>query len=162
MEEWTIPILVLLGAAAMLVGLVGCIVPFVPGPAIAYAALYLPMLFGCQPPVLHLAIGGGLLVVVLAIDYLLPSVCAKKFKCSGWGVFGCFAGSIVGLFFLPFGIVLGPFIGTVVGELIAGRDIQSSLRGGLGALLGFVLCLGIKLASVGLYACCYFLSLPRP
>jgi len=57
-------------------------------------------------------------------------------------------------------IILGPFIGTVAGELIAGKEIAASLRGGLGALLGFVVCLGLKLASVGLFAWWYFASLP--
>ena len=101
-----------------------------------------------------------MLPVVTLVDYILPSVCAKRFKCSGWGVFGCFAGSIVGLFFLPLGIILGPFLGTIAGELIAGKNMAASVRGGFGALLGFVLCLGLKLAAVGLYAWWYFARLP--
>ena len=149
-----------IGGAAMLLGFIGCFLPVLPGPAIAYASLFVLFAFGCPLTTAQLALGGGVLVVVTLVDYILPSVCAKKFKCSGWGVFGCFVGSIVGLFFLPLGIILGPFIGTIAGELIAGKDLAASFRGGFGALLGFVLCLGLKLVAVGLYAWWYFARLP--
>jgi len=147
------------GGLAMIVGLVGCFVPVLPGPAIAYAALWVLVLLGHPPPTTQLVIGGGVLIIVTLIDYVLPSVFAKKFDCSRWGVFGCFVGSIVGLFFMPLGLVLGPFLGTVGGELLAGKNVSSSLRGGLGALLGFVLCVGLKVASVGLYAWWYFAAI---
>ena len=149
-----------IGCVAMLAGFVGCFVPVIPGPAIAYAALFVPFAFGCPPATTQLVVGAGVLIAVTLVDYILPSVCAKRFKCSGWGVFGCFAGSIVGLFFMPLGIILGPFLGTVAGELIAGKGLAASFRGGFGALLGFVLCLGLKLAAVGLYAWWYFARLP--
>ena len=153
-------LMVAIGCTATLVGLVGCFVPVLPGPAIAYAALWILVLLGYPPSTSQLAVGAGVLVAVTLVDYILPSVCAKKFKCSRWGVFGCFVGSIVGLFFLPLGIIFGPFLGTVVGELIAGKNLASSVRGGFGALVGFVFCLGLKLASVGLYAWWYFARLP--
>ena len=153
-------LMMVVGGAAMLLGFIGCLLPVLPGPAIAYASLFVLFAFGCPLTTTQLALGGGVLVAVTLVDYILPSVCAKKFKCSGWGVFGCFVGSIVGLFFLPLGIILGPFIGTIAGELIAGKDLAASFRGGFGALLGFVLCLGLKLVAVGLYAWWYFARLP--
>ena len=154
-------VIAIIGVVMMLAGAVGCFVPVIPGPVIAYAALLILYAFGCPPSMSVLIAGGVVLIVVEVVDYVLPSVCARKFKCSGWGVFGCFVGTIVGLFFLPFGILMGPFLGTVAGELIAGKNISASLRGGVGALLGFVVCLGLKLASVGLYAWWYFTSIPK-
>jgi len=148
------------GSTITLVGFVGCFVPVLPGPAIAYAALWIPLLSGYPVSTTCLVAGAAVTALVMLVDYVLPAICAKKFKCSRWGVFGCFAGSLVGLFFLPYGIILGPFFGTVAGELIAGRKIAESLRGGAGALLGYVLCLGLKLAAVGLFAWWYFTSLP--
>ena len=149
-----------IGGVAMLLGFIGCFLPVLPGPAIAYGALFVLFAFGCPLTTTQLVIGAGVLVVVTLVDYILPSVCAQRFKCSRWGVFGCFAGSIVGLFFMPLGIILGPFLGTVAGELIAGKDVAASVRGGFGALLGFVLCLGLKISAVGLYAWWYFACLP--
>ena len=154
-------LMVLVGAVAALLGLVGCFVPVLPGPLVAYAGLWALVAFGYPPSTARLTVASGVLAFVMVVDYVLPSVCAKKFKCSGWGVFGCFAGSLVGLFFLPLGIVMGPFLGTVIGELIAGKELAASLRGGFGALLGFVLCLGLKLAAVGLFAWWYFEILSR-
>ena len=113
-----------IGCVTMLAGFLGCFLPVLPGPAIAYTALFVLFAFGCPPTTAQLAIGAGVLIVVTLVDYILPSVCAKKFRCSGWGVFGCFVGSIVGLFFMPLGIILGPFLGTVVGELMAERILR--------------------------------------
>lgn len=153
-------LMMVLGGMTMLTGLVGCFVPVIPGPAVAYAGLWILFAFGCPPPLSLLIVGAAVLAVVMLVDYVLPSVCARRFNCTRWGVFGCFAGGIAGIFFIPWGLVLGPFCGTVLGELIAGKNLAASVRGGLGALLGFVLCLGLKLGSVGLYAWWYFASLP--
>ena len=145
-----------LGGLLILLGFVGCIVPALPGPLLAYASLWVLVAFGASPGVGRLAAGGAIVVAAMVIDYVLPSLVAKRFKCSGLGVFGCFAGTVVGLFFMPLGLVLGPFLGTVAGELIAGREMGASLKGGVGALIGFVMCLMVKLGSVGLLAVWFF------
>ena len=145
-----------LGALLTVIGVIGCFVPVVPGPLVAYAALWLPLAFGravAWPTVVE---GGIVVVAVTVVDYVLPSVCARRFNCSGWGVFGCLAGSVVGLFFLPLGIIVGPFLGTVAGELVAGKNLAASLRGGFGSLLGYVLCLVLKLCAVAWFAWQYF------
>ena len=148
-----------IGAVAFVVAVVGCVVPVLPGPVIAYAVLWALYAFGCLPSTTTLVVCTVVAVFVTVVDYVLPSVCAKKFKCSGWGVFGCLVGSVVGLFFLPIGIVAGPFLGTVAGELIAGRNLAASLRGGVGSLIGYVLCLVLKLCSVAYFAWEYFAHL---
>jgi hypothetical protein len=148
--------LIAVGAILMLVAAVGCFVPVLPGPLIAYAALWIPFAFGYPASFDRLAVGAVAVVAVVVVDYILPAVCAKKFSCSRWGMFGCIVGSVVGFFFLPIGIIVGPFVGTVVGELIAGKAFAESLRGGVGALLGFVVCLALKLVAVGLFAWWYF------
>ena len=150
--------LVAAGAVVMLVAAVGCFVPVLPGPLVAYAALWAPYALGYPVSARRLAGGAAVVVAVVAVDYILPAVCAKKFSCSRWGVFGCLAGSVAGLFFMPLGIIAGPFVGTVAGELVAGKALAASLRGGVGALLGFVTCLALKVSSVGLFAWWYFAS----
>ncbi|MBR1920547.1 MAG: DUF456 domain-containing protein, partial [Kiritimatiellae bacterium] len=132
------------------------LLPVVPGPLIAYAALWLPLAFGLAAPPAHLAAGAAVVVAVSVVDYVLPAFCARRFHCSRWGVAGCVAGGVAGLFFLPWGVVVGPFAGTVVGELVAGRALAESLKGGVGSLLGFVVCLALKGASVALFAWWYF------
>lgn len=141
-----------LGIVLLACGFVGSVIPVIPGPILGYAALWTLMPTSKAPSTEILVIGAVIVVVVSVVDYILPTVFAKKFKCSGWGVFGCAAGSIVGLFFLPIGLIAGPFIGTVAGELVAGRRFGHALKGGVGALVGYVATLAMKLAAVAYFA----------
>ena len=123
---------------------VGCVVPVLPGPALAFGGLLALM---TQAYIWFGVACAG----VLVLDYVVPAFGAKKFNCSKWGVFGCIVGTLVGIFFVPWGILVGPFAGAVVGELIAGKKFSSSLKGGFGALLGFIFGVALKLAYC---ACC--------
>ena len=124
--------LMVVGAVCLLVGFVGCVVPVLP--ACAYAALWTlyPTPYALTGE--KLLVGGIVAVVAIVLDYVVPALGAKKFNCSKWGVFGCMAGTIVGIFFAPLGIILGPFLGAVA----AGKKASAALRGGFGALLGFI------------------------
>ena len=79
-----------------------------------------------------------MVAAVTVADYIVPAIGAKKFNCSRWGTVGCFAGTIIGFFFVPIGILLGPFLGAFLGELIARKPVGAALKGGLGAFLGFL------------------------
>lgn len=140
------------GCVLLLAGFVGCFIPAVPGPLLAYLALWTLHFAGAAPSAATLAWGGVLLVAVMVADWTLPAMFAKKFKCSAAGVFGCIVGTFAGIFFMPAGIVVGPFLGTVVGELLAGRTAAESFNGGIGALAGFVTSLAAKVAAVGIFA----------
>jgi len=145
-----------LGGGLLAIGLVGCIVPVLPGPIIAYSAFWVPFLFGKGLPVSTLWMGAGITAVATVVDYLLPTACAKRFKCSKSGLVGCALGTLAGLFFMPLGLVLGPFAGTVAGELTAGRNLAEAARGGVGAFLGFVSGVFAKLTAVGVMAWMFF------
>ena len=140
-----------LGAILLLIGFVGSIIPVLPGVACAYAALWTlyPTSYALTGE--RLLVGGIVASVVIVLDYVVPALGAKKFECSRWGVFGCMAGTIVGLFFAPFGIILGPFLGAVAGELIAGKALSAAMRGGIGALLGFLAGVVLKFAACALF-----------
>ena len=145
-------ILVATGALCLLAGFVGCVVPIIPGVAFAYGALLVLIPTSYAISTKMLVLGGVIAVVAIVLDYVVPAIGAKKFNCSRWGVFGCLAGTIVGLFFMPFGILLGPFLGAVIGELVAGKKFAAAIRGGLGALLGFLLGVVMKLTVCSLFA----------
>ena len=122
----------------LLLGFLGCVVPAIPGQALAYAALLLLLPSRFAPSVgvcVWFCIGCA---VVWILDFIVPAIGAKKFKCSRWGVAGCLIGTVAGMFCGILGIVLGPFIGAVAGEIVAGRNFSESMRGGFGAFLGFV------------------------
>jgi len=139
-------ICVLVAATLIVVSFIGCAVPVLPGPALALCGVLslLPSRFA--PTTNTCVMFGVACAVVLLLDYVVPAFGAKKFNCSRWGVFGCFAGTIVGIFFAPWGILLGPFVGAVLGETVAGKNFGSSLKGGFGALLGFLFGITLKIA----------------
>jgi hypothetical protein len=141
-----------LGIVLLACGFVGSVVPVLPGPLFGYAALWTLVPTDKAPSTGILALGAAIVVIVSIVDYVLPTFFAKKFKCSGWGVFGCAIGSLVGLFFLPIGLIAGPFLGTIAGELIAGRRFGHALKGGVGALVGYVATLAMKLVAVAYFA----------
>lgn len=151
--------LVALGVLLIVLGYIGCVVPVMPGPVLAYGALWAMLPFGHSPGTVRLAVGAAAVLVAMVLDYVLPSMFAKRFNCSRMGIFGCMAGTVVGLFYLPLGLIVGPFVGTVIGELIVGKCFLASMKGGLGALLGFVVSLLVKLSAVSLFAYWFFVSL---
>ena len=128
------------------VSFVGCAVPVLPGPALAFCGLLALLPSRFAPTTQTCVVFGVACAMVLLLDYVVPAFGAKKFNCSRWGVFGCFAGTIVGIFFAPLGLLLGPFVGAVIGEVIAGKKFAASMKGGFGALLGFLFGITLKFA----------------
>ena len=137
----------IIGALCLALGFIGCVVPVLPGPIIGYCGLLalLPT-ERCPSPVVLVSMG-VLVAIVTVADYVVPAIGARKFDCSRWGTVGCFIGTIAGLFFLPFGLLLGPFLGAFLGELIAGKPADAAARGGVGALLGFLSGVLLKLLA---------------
>ena len=146
--------LISVGWVLIAIGVLGCFVPVLPGPPIAYASLYLALATGNHdsPSVRLLMAAGVLTAAVLVLDYVVPAMGAKKFNCSRLGMVGCFIGTFAGLFFLPFGVVLGPFLGALTGEILAQKGLGASLKGAMGALLGYVFGILLKLAACGFMA----------
>src|SRR5271163_3666122 len=122
----------------MLVGLVGSVVPVLPGSPIILAAAILHRLYfgstGASPLVLVCLLLLTLLSFVF--DYLSGMFGAKKLGATWRGVLGAVVGGLIGIFFGLPGVILGPFLGAVVFELAGGRAIKPAARAGLGALLG--------------------------
>jgi uncharacterized protein YqgC (DUF456 family) len=67
------------------------------------------------PTVAALVAFGVLTVVASVLDYVVPAFGARKFNCSKLGILGCAVGTVVGIAFFPLGLLLGPFLGAVVG-----------------------------------------------
>jgi uncharacterized protein YqgC (DUF456 family) len=141
-------VLLILAVILMVIGIIGCLVPVLPGPPISYLGLILLHItrFGqfSTNVLISLAI---VTIVVTIIDYVVPLWGTKKFGGSKYGIRGAAVGLVIGLFLGPVGIIIGPFIGAIVGELIFKDDIGYALKAGLGSLLGFLTGVGLKLAA---------------
>jgi uncharacterized protein YqgC (DUF456 family) len=145
-------ILISLGIILTITGILGCILPFMPGPPLNYAAiLLLHFTSGFQFSNRFLIIWAIVTVAVVVLDYIIPVWGTKKFGGSKQGVWGSVIGLIAGMFFFPpFGIIIGPFAGAVVGELIAGNNSKDALKSGFGSFVGFVTGTLLKLIVSGM------------
>jgi len=135
-------IVVILGIIFLLVGLAGCIVPIIPGPPIGYLSL-LALLFHATVDISTstLVWFGIAVAFVTIIDYFLPIWGTKKFGGTNAGKRGSTIGLFGGLVFPIFGpltILIGPFLGAIIGEMVSGQDQKTALRSGIGSFLGFV------------------------
>jgi uncharacterized protein YqgC (DUF456 family) len=142
----------------MFIGLIGCVVPGLPGtPLVLVGAIGHRLYFG-QASVSNavLVILVLLTLVSLVLDYLASVFGARKMGASWRGVAGAVIGAIVGLFFGPAGILLGPFLGALLFELLGGREFTEATRAGAGALIGLIVGavgkLACSAAMIGLFA----------
>nr|WP_320022051.1 DUF456 domain-containing protein [uncultured Draconibacterium sp.] len=145
-------LLIVLGALFIISGVVGCVLPIIPGPPLSYIGLLLlHFTERYQFSSKFLIIWAIITVVVYVLDYLIPAWGTKKFGGSKRGVFGSIIGLVIGMFFFPpFGIIIGPFIGAVVGELTIGKDSGAALKSGFGSFLGFLAGTLLKLIASGM------------
>lgn len=142
-------VLVGLGFIVLILGLVGCFAPVIPGPPLSFLGLlFLHWSRFGQFSSSTLWMFAILTLLVSVIDYFIPLWGTRKWGGSGAGVTGATVGLLLGFFVPPMGIILGPFIGAVVGELIAGRKTHEALKSGMGAFVGFVLGTAIKMSLV--------------
>lgn len=141
-------ILLTLAIVLMLIGIIGCLVPVLPGPPLSYLGLILLHIsrFAQFSKSILIALA-VVTVIVTIVDYVVPIWGTRKFGGSKYGTRGATVGLIIGLFLGPAGIIIGPFIGAIVGELIFKDDMKYAIKAGFGSLLGFLTGVGLKLAA---------------
>ena len=133
-------ILLMVFAFLLLVAsIVGCVLPVLPGPPLAYAGILLLHLtdkihFTTQQLIVWLVV----VVVLQVVDYITPLLGSKYSGGTSFGNRGCIAGTILGMFFMPWGLIIGPFVGAIAGEMMGGQDLAQAIRAGIGTLLGYL------------------------
>lgn len=135
----------------LLIGIIGCIVPGLPGTPIAYAGLLIAQTtdqvdFSWQ----FLLIWGIVVIVISVLDYIVPAWGTKHYGGSKWGVWGSTLGVFIGLFFGALGVIFGPLVGAIIGELISGKELAAALKAGWGSFIGILFGTIIKLIACGL------------
>ena len=132
--------LLIISFSLMIIGVIGSIVPVLPGPLSSWIGLFI------LSNVSGVSVSGKLIVICLIIaigifilDYIIPIYTSKKFGASKYGIIGASIGIIVGLFFAPFGIFLGAIIGAITGEIILNKNFKKSLKSAFGVFLGFII-----------------------
>lgn len=145
-------VIIILGLILNVSGLVGCILPVIPGPPLSYASLLLLSLakdWEAFSPT-FLIVMAVLTALVTILDFVIPVIGAKKYDASRYGVRGSILGMVIGLlFFPPFGIIIGGLVGAIAGELLAGKEGDQALRAGMGVFMGNLAGIGLKLILCG-------------
>ena len=135
--------LLIVAVVLILTGIIGSVLPVLPGPPLAYAGLLFMHFSGP-----HYTISVALLVVlglltlgITVLDYALPAMGTKRFGGTKYGSWGSTIGLVVGVFTSwlgPWGIILGPFLGALIGELLYGQTTDAALKSATGSFLGFL------------------------
>ncbi len=140
---------IIIGLLLAIVGMIGCILPVIPGPILSFCALILLswiknwQIFSQT----FLMVMGAVTIFLIVLDYIAPALGAKKYGATKRGIWGSAIGMIIGIFFIPpWGMIVGAFAGALLGELSSGKSGRKALRAGWGILIGSVLGVGLKLA----------------
>ena len=141
-------LLVILAFLLLIAGLIGSIVPILPGPTLSYAGLLTLQWSGYGGfSSAFLWLWAAITVIITLADYFLPAFMTRKFGGSRSATIGSILGLLAGFFFFPpVGLIIGPFLGALVGELIHNRtDSAKAFRVAFGAFLAFIFGTGAKL-----------------
>ncbi|MDZ7795434.1 MAG: DUF456 domain-containing protein [Spirochaetia bacterium] len=144
-----------LGSAIVMAGLIGCIVPVIPGPPVAYLALLLVSWAGGWNvyALWVLIVMAAAAVGAAVLDSILPIVTSRRSGAGKAGIWGSVLGMLVGtVFFPPFGTVIGAFLGALAGELLVMRKGGNPMKAALGVFTGTMLAAVVKLSVSGVAA----------
>jgi uncharacterized protein YqgC (DUF456 family) len=147
------------------VGLIGTVVPILPGTTIILAgAVIHRMMLGPEKSIGWPTIGVLVLLTLAtyALDFLGSYFGAKYFGATRWAAFGAVVGAVVGIFFGIMGLFVGPVIGAVAGEFIAGKRMIDAGRAGWGGLLGNLGAMVGKLLIALVMIAVFLVSAPSP
>lgn len=152
----------LVGALLVLIGIAGIILPALPGVPLVFAGLLVAAWGDGFERVgwLPLVALGVLTIISVVVDVLSTVIGAQKVGASKLALLGSAIGTVVGLFFMPIGLFVGPFAGALIGEYLHGRKLGQATKVGLGTWLGIVLGIafkmGLAMAMVGVFAMAWF------
>lgn len=152
MDLWIEIFAIVLG----LVGIVGCIVPVIPGPPVSYVGMLILYIWGPDKILENITWNVmawmlGVTIVVTILDYVVPIYFTKLTGGSKAASRGAMVGLIIGVvFFPPIGMIIGAFLGALIAEmLIEGKELKKSLKSAMGSFLGFLAGTGLKLMACG-------------
>jgi uncharacterized protein YqgC (DUF456 family) len=148
-------ITIIIGAILILLGLAGCILPVLPGPPLSFIGLLLLALINHFSPPLTPTLITVMALTTLAVtvaEYILPLISAKRYGASTWGIWGSMVGMTIGIFFSPFGVLLGAFIGAVAVEWLIQKDKRQALKAGWGVFIGTLMGTVLKVGVSGMMA----------
>ena len=146
-------VLLIIAFILLAAGILGAIIPVIPGPPLSFIGLLLMQWSGYGGfSTVFIWVWAGICAAVTIMDYFLPALMTKRFGGSRAASIGSFIGLLAGIFiFPPWGIIAGPFLGALAGELIHNhKNGGKAIKVAFGALLAFIVGSGAKLIASSL------------
>lgn len=152
----------ILAAVLVLVGLAGSVLPALPGVPLVFTGLFIAAWAGefarvSWPTLLLL---GLLTLLSFVIDFAATALGAKRVGATRLAIIGALLGTLAGVFLGLPGLMIGPFLGAVIGELLSHGQVQQATRAGLatwmGLLFGTLAKLALVFTMLGVFAAAYF------
>jgi len=140
---------IILAVILFLVGIAGTVLPVLPGAPLIWLGM---LIYGLMTDFNNLPwtffLGQGFAVgLIFFVDYFAGAWGANRYGGSKEAVWGSIIGGLLGLILMgPFGIIFGPFIGAVAGELYRKNSLEKAFRVGVGTVIGFLGGFVLKLA----------------
>ena len=153
---WTLAI------ALIVLGLIGVVMPALPGTWLIFGGLVLGAWADgfTRVGVWTLAVIGLIAAASYAVDFVAAALGAQKLGASKRAMAGAALGTLGGLFLGLPGLIVGPFVGAVLGELTMHRDWRKAGRAGVAAWIGFAIGTAVKVglafAMIGIFAAAWF------
>jgi len=148
---------IVLGFLLLIVGIIGCILPVLPGQVLSWGSLLILQLMSPPPFSAKFIFTWALITAAVTLfDYVVPIWGTKKLGGTRKGIWGATLGLIAGIFVFPFlgivigpfgviGIILGPFAGAYIGESMGGAESRTAFKAAIGSFLGFLAGTALKL-----------------
>lgn len=157
--DWSSAGLITLSLLLIMAGMIGMVLPAIPGPPILLLGLFTA---AWSEDFAYVGTGTMIVLVILcvlavALDFIAGALGTKRAGASREAVIGSLVGAFLGLFILPIGLIIGPFLGAMLGELSTGRPWQQASRAGWGATIGMLLGIVAKLV-IGLMMIMLFVA----
>lgn len=146
-----------IAGALIAIGLIGTVLPVLPGVPIMFGGMWLAAWAGHYERVgiATLVLLGILAAISIALDFIAGTLGAKRVGASARAQWGAFLGAVIGIFFGIPGLILGPFIGAVIGQIASGSGVEHSTRVGIatwiGLLFGTIAKLALSFTMLGIF-----------
>jgi hypothetical protein len=153
--------LLIIGFLFLLLGIVGAILPILPGPLTSWFGLLVLHLTAIIPMnYTFLGITLAVAILIWMLDYIIPAIGTKRFGGSTYGVYGTTMGLLIGLLSpIPFGILIGAFLGAFIGELLYDKsDTTRALKASIGSIIGLITSATLKFIVAFVYAILFFMK----
>jgi uncharacterized protein YqgC (DUF456 family) len=153
----------LLAVLFIIVGFLGIVLPGVPGVPLMFAGMLIAAWADDFSRIgwLTLTVLGVLALSSVIVDFVASALGAQRVGASRRAIWGALIGGVIGVFFGFAGLIIGPFVGALVGELSVNRDLLTAGRAGAGTWIGLVFGTLVKIAigfsMVGVFALAYFI-----